>query len=115
MVIEYAADYIAMGEDLEMKRSYLNSACSAWNISNLTPEDRGAAMQQYLDNFRELNPHVQEVNDLKEDIERLIDRKVQMFPDVKKEIVGAEISEIDGKEHIHIASMPHRRQSSRSR
>ena len=96
-----------MGKDLEQKQSYLNSACSAWNIANLPPEKRAPAVQRYLDQFRELNPHVQEIDDLKEDIELLISNKLRMFPDVKKEIIDAEISKVEAKEHIRIASMPH--------
>ncbi|MGC9967616.1 MAG: hypothetical protein ABSE08_19645 [Syntrophobacteraceae bacterium] len=31
MVVLFAADYINMGETMEKRQSYLNSACTAWN------------------------------------------------------------------------------------
>ena len=35
MIIEFAGDYIELGDDLNKKQSYLNAACTAWNISLL--------------------------------------------------------------------------------
>jgi len=35
LIGEYASDYINMGETTEERQSYLNSACSAWNIAVL--------------------------------------------------------------------------------
>ena len=37
MIINFAGDYIDLGDTLERKQSYLNGACVAWNIS-LLPE-----------------------------------------------------------------------------
>ena len=36
LIGEYASDYINMGESTDECQSYLNSACSAWNIAVLT-------------------------------------------------------------------------------
>jgi hypothetical protein len=33
MVMGFAGDYIALGEDVEWKQQYLNGAVSAWNIA----------------------------------------------------------------------------------
>jgi glycerol-3-phosphate cytidylyltransferase-like family protein len=35
MVLNFAGDYIAMGDDIEDKQQYLNGAVSAWNIACL--------------------------------------------------------------------------------
>ena len=40
MVLDFAGDYIAMGEDIEDKQQYLNSAVNAWNIACLREKDR---------------------------------------------------------------------------
>ena len=39
MVLDFAGDYIAMGEDIEDKQQYLNSAVSAWNIACLDEKE----------------------------------------------------------------------------
>lgn len=115
LIIEYASEYIAMGEDLDDKQSHLNLACSAWNIANLPPAKRSHAIQQYVDKYLEFNTHVQDTKGLRHDIDLLIESKLRMFPDVKKEIAGADISEVDGKEHINIVSIPHGQLNPRSR
>lgn len=115
LIVDYASEYIAMGEDLEDRQSHLNAACSAWNIANLPPAERSHAIQRYLDKYLEFNPHVQDTNGLRHDIELLIENKLRMFPNAKNEIVGADISEADGKERINIVSIPHGQLNRRSR
>ena len=39
MIIDFASDYIHLGETIEEKQNYLNAACIAWNIA-LLPKNR---------------------------------------------------------------------------
>ena len=48
MLLDVAGDYIAMGEDLEDKQQYLNSAVSAWNIACLDLASRKKALKQCI-------------------------------------------------------------------
>ena len=52
MVWEFAGEYIRMGDTLEEKQNYLNSACSAWNMACNPPEVRNKSLDQYLDSLR---------------------------------------------------------------
>jgi len=49
-------DYIAMGEDIEEKQQYLNSAVSAWNIAYLDEKAQKRSIKKYMSEYRKLNP-----------------------------------------------------------
>ena len=46
---EFAGDFIRMGDTLEQRQSYLNAACSAWNIACNMPEATDAIIGETLD------------------------------------------------------------------
>jgi hypothetical protein len=104
MIIDYASEYIAMGDTLEKKQSYLNAACTAWNIAILPGHQRKKALEKYLVSYRRYNPHQRDAANLKHDMLLLIKRKNELFPDVKKLVANAEIRENDGKYSVVAAS-----------
>jgi hypothetical protein len=91
MIIAFSGDYISMGNTIEEKHSYLNAACTAWNISILPKHERKKEISNYINEYKRLNPHVSDQSNLRHDIEKLIKQKIRMFPDVKKRIYNAEI------------------------
>ena len=104
MVAAFASDYINMGETMEKKQSYLNSACTAWNIAILDERERSTRLEEYLSLYQRLNPDVNDVEEFRHDMELLIQEKLRLFPHVEKVIMSAEIKEIDGKQIVSIAS-----------
>jgi hypothetical protein len=105
LISEYAADYISMGEDSEERQSYLNGACTAWNIANLDEKDREGAIRKTVEGFKKINPGADDVEDFEQNLRKLIQKKLEMFPDIKKIIVDAKIEPIDKtKFQINIAS-----------
>jgi len=56
MVLDFAGDYIAMGEDIEEKQQFLNSAVSAWNIACLDEKAQKRSIKKYMAEYRKLNP-----------------------------------------------------------
>ncbi len=56
MVLNFAGGYIAMGDDIEEKQQYLNSAVSAWNIACLDEKARKRSIKKYMAEYRKLNP-----------------------------------------------------------
>jgi hypothetical protein len=105
LISEYAFDYINMGEDTEERQSYLNGACTAWNIANLEEKDREGAIRQTIEGFKRMNPGSDDVKDFEENLRKLVHKKLEMFPDVKKIIVDAKIEPIDKtKFQVNIAS-----------
>ncbi len=107
IVLEYASDYISMGETLEKRQSLLNSACSAWNFSLLNTKERGNAIQVYLKEYKKYNPNADAIqcNDVIENIQKLIDVKLKKFPNIKKSIISAHIESINGRDHVTVSSM----------
>ena len=104
MIVDYASEYIAMGDTLEKKQSYLNAACTARNIAILPKHQRKKALEKYYESYRRHNPQQRDAANLKHDMQSLIRQKNEMFPDVKRMIANAEIRENDGKYSIAAAS-----------
>jgi len=108
LIGEYASDYINMGESMEERRSYLNGACSAWNIAVLPEHLREEALSRNIAEYKRMNPGVDDADDLADDLRKLIQKKLQMFPGVKKVIIDASIKPIsDTKYRILVASTDH--------
>src|SRR4030042_1546747 len=56
LIGEYASDYINMGESTEERQSYLNGACSAWNIAVLPEHLREEALSRTIAEYKRMNP-----------------------------------------------------------
>ena len=54
MVLNFAGDYIAMGDDIEDKQQYLNGAVSAWNIACLDEKARRHSINKYMAEYQKL-------------------------------------------------------------
>ena len=73
MVLKVAEGYIDMGETREERENYFRSACTAWNIACLPGLKRESAIQQYIEQCREINnSDPEECKALEEDIRLLI-------------------------------------------
>ena len=105
LISEYASDYINMGEDTEERQSYLNGACTAWNIANLDEKYREEALHRVIERYKRTNPGTDDAENLEQDLRKLIQKKLEMFPGIKKAIVDAMIEPIsETKYRINIAS-----------
>ena len=105
LIIEYASDYINLGDTLEEKQSYLNAACSAWNIALLKKGERQKALDNFIEHYKKINPDADDTDNARHDMELLIKEKMRLYPDMKKTIVEAKIINDKGKERIVVASI----------
>ena len=107
MGLDFAGDYIAMGDDIEEKQQYLNSAISAWNIACLDEKAKKRSIKKYMAEYRKLNPtqSKQDFRNVEKDLRLLIKQKEKLYPEVRLQIVNAHIQEIDGKNHVTVASL----------
>ncbi len=107
MVLNFAGDYIALGDDIEEKQQYLNSAVSAWNIACLDEKARKRSIKKYMAQYRKLNPTQsrRDFRDVEEDLRLLITQKEKLYPEVRIQIVDAHIKEINGKNHLTVATL----------
>lgn len=106
MVWEFAGEYIRLGNTLEEKQNYLNSACSAWNIACNPPEVRNKSLDQYFESFRLYNKGAsdEDVSDIRSNMEKLVENKLLLFPTINKKIVDARITHEAGKDNIVVIS-----------
>ncbi len=102
--LEYASDYIGMGATLEEKQQYLDSAILAWNLSLLPEVEREKQMRASLKKLEDWNPGSKNLEILKYNLRRLINKKLTEFPQIKKLIVNAQFSVVDGKEWLYVTS-----------
>ena len=106
MVIAFAEDYIQLGETIVQKQNYLNAACAAWNIAVLPKTQRTFALENFLKEYRIDNPNATdtEIESVRHDMELLIRKKLRQFPNVKRAIVKARITEGEEKDRITVIS-----------
>src|SRR5471030_3093919 len=89
MISEMAAHFISGGKTPEEKHHRLTAACSAWNMACGSPEIQRQQLDQYVVGYRQSNPATSP-GDLA-NIHKVIERKLEMFPDDKRQIVSARI------------------------
>ena len=106
MISEMAADFIGLGDTAEEKQNRLNAACSAWNMACGSPEIQRKQLEQYVEAIRRCNPAHTPGNlaNIRREMESLIERKLQMFPEDKRQIVSAKIVMVGKDYRIEVAS-----------
>lgn len=106
MISEMAAHFISVGKTPEEKQSRLTAACSAWNMACGSPEVRRQQLERYVQGYRQFNPATSssDLAKIQKDMESLIERKLQLFPDDKRQIVGAKIVVVGTNYRIEVAS-----------
>ena len=111
LIAIYASDYITMGETTEERQSYLKGACTAWIIANLSDHLREKALRQAAEEYQKMNPEIDDVDNYLHDMKILIQKKLQMFPEIKKAIVDAFIETINDTQYrINVVSTDNPRQ-----
>ena len=106
MITEIAASFISGGKTPEEKENRLTAACSAWNMATGSPEVRRYHLEQYIEGYRRFNPSTSpsDVASVLKVIESLIERKLAMFPDDKRQIVSSKIVMVGKDYPIEVAS-----------
>ena len=106
MIWEFAGGFIRLGNTLEEKQNLLNAACTAWNMACTPSEVRNRSLDQYVKGYKSYNPDVsdEEMSAICSDVEKLMRNKLRLFPAVHKQIVGAQITQVAGKDNIEVVS-----------
>ena len=106
MVSKMAAGFLGVGDGLEERQNRLNAACSAWNMACAPPDVRKQQLEQYGEGYLQHNPATtpSDLADILKDLELLIERKLKMFPDDRRQIVSARVIKAGSKYRIEIAS-----------
>ena len=106
MISEIAAQFISVGKTPEEKQSRLTAACSAWNMACGSPKVRQKQLEQFVEVYQRFNPATSssDLANILKDMESLIERKLQMFPDDKRQIVSAKVVMVGKDYRIEVAS-----------
>jgi hypothetical protein len=106
MVLDFAGDFLRLAETPDSRRDFLNAACTAWNIACAPAEGRTELLDQFMANYRKCNPGVdaEQCRGVRQDMELLIQQKIKKYPEVILQIVSCELTVVDGKDHIIVAS-----------
>lgn len=105
MIWEFAGDFIRMAETVEERQSLLNAACSAWNMA-CNPAALGKALDRYMREYQRFNSNADraELAGVRGNMEKLIQKKLEMFPGDLRQIVGAELMRVGDKDRIEVMS-----------
>ncbi len=106
MISEMAAGFLGVGDTLGERQNRLNAACSAWNMACGSPEVRQRQLEQYGESYLRFNPatSASDLANIIKDMESLIERKLKMFPDDKRQIVSARVVMVGNADRIEVAS-----------
>src|SRR5580692_6370666 len=106
MISEMAAPFISEGNTPEEKHNRLTAACSAWNMACGSPEVRLRQLEQYVEGYRRFNPAIspRDLANIRKDMELLMERKLELFPEDKRQIVSAKIVMVGKGYRIEVAS-----------
>ena len=82
-----------MGKTAAEKQRCLTAACSAWNMACGSSEVRQRQLEQYVERYQRFNPATSpdDLAKIRKDMETLIERKLQMFPEDRRQIVSAKV------------------------
>ena len=106
MISEMAAGFLGVGDTIGERQNRLNAACSAWNMACGSPEVRQRQLEQYKEGYLRFNPATSpgDLANILKDMELLIERKLKMFPDDKRQIVSARVVKVGNVYRIEVAS-----------
>jgi hypothetical protein len=106
MISEMAANFLCVGDSFGERQNRLNAACSAWNMACASPEIRQYQLERYGEGYLHYNPATSPVDlaNILKDMETLIKRKLEMFPDDHRQIVSARVVKAGNEYRIEVAS-----------
>jgi hypothetical protein len=106
MILEMGAGFVGVGTTIGERQNRLNAACTAWNMACCSPEVRHRQLEQYRGGYLRFNPTTSpgDLDNIIKDMELLIERKLKMFPDDKRQIVSARVVKVGDVFRIEVAS-----------
>lgn len=106
VILEMGAGFVGVGDTLGERQNRLNAACSAWNMSFGSPEERQRQLDRYAEGYLRIHPATSpaDLANIRKDMETLIERKLKMFPDDRRRVVNARVIRVGTAFRIEIAS-----------
>jgi len=101
MLLRVGDGFIQMGINQEEKQNYLRTVCTAWNIASLPESYREKCIFDTVVNFKKINNSTDEdARHYEEDMRKLIEIKLSLYPKIKTQILSAELTEENGRNKL---------------
>ena len=106
IISEMAAGFLGVGDTIGERQNRLNAACTAWNMACGSPEIRQRQLEQYRQGYLQFNPATSPaaLANILKDMESLVERKLNLFPDDRRQIVDAKVVKVGNNFRIEVAS-----------
>ncbi len=106
MISEMAVGFLGVGDTIGERQNRLNAACTAWNMACGSPEVRQRQLEQYREGYLQHNPGTSpgDIANIVKDMELLIERKLKLFPNDRRQIVDARVVKVGSEYRIEVAS-----------
>jgi len=106
MISEMASSFISSGKTPEEKHYRLTAACSAWNMACGSPEIQRQQLEQYVEGYGQTNPAASpsDLANIRKVMQSLIERKLELFPEDKRQIVSGKVVMVGTDYRIEVAS-----------
>ena len=106
MILEMGAGFVGVGDTVGERQNRLNAACTAWNMACASPEVRQRQLDQFAEGYLRFNRATtpDALAKIIKDLTTLIERKLQMFPDDRRQIVGATVVKVGEVFRIEVTS-----------
>jgi hypothetical protein len=106
MILEVGDGFLSAGETLAESQNRLIATCSAWNMACGPPGDRQRRLERYAEGYLRLNPGTpaDDLAGIVRDMNALIERKLRLFPEERRQVVCAEVVRDGTGYRIEIAS-----------
>jgi hypothetical protein len=106
MISEVAIGFLGVGDTIGERQNRLNAACTAWNMACGSPEVRQRQLAQYRQGYLQHNPGTSpgDLANIVKDMKLLIDRKLELYPDDRRQVVDARVVKAGKKYRIEVAS-----------
>ena len=105
MILEMGAGIVDVGETVDDRQNRLNATCTAWNMACVSSVVRQKQLEQYKEGYLRHNPATSptDLANIIKDMELMIERKLKMFPNDKRQIVSARMIQTGTNYRIEIA------------
>ena len=106
MISEMAVGFLAVGNTVGERENRLNATCTAWNMACASPKVRQRQLEQYGEGYLQYNPGTSpsDLANIIKDMELLIERKLELFPDDHRQIIDARVVKVGSEYRIEVAS-----------
>ena len=106
MISEMAAGFVWVGDTIDQRQNRLNAACSAWNMACASPEIRRHQLERYGEEYLRSSPSTspKDLANVLRVMQSMIEQKLKMFPDDKRQIVSAQVVRVGKTYRIEVAS-----------